>query len=330
MSVPPRSGLAPSGPQAGDPPKSVLVLGGTGFIGRAIVRNFLDTDACVRAVARSSRTEASLGLSPSPSLELIEGDAADPVVLEAVLEGIDRVVYAVGQSLPRESNQHPAHDVVAALPPLLALLEALRHAEGVALTYLSSGGTVYGNPAALPVAESAPCEPITGYGITKLAAEKYIGMYARLHGIESTILRVSNAYGPGQVPGRSQGVVASLMDCIVRGDVASLYGDSIRDYVYVDDLASAVVQLSRMQTPLVVNLGSGVGHTLGEVVRAVESAAGSRLRREQLPAREFDVREIVLDVSRLGSLIPWSPRSLEAGVLETWSVFGAAPRAANG
>ncbi|HVB06444.1 MAG TPA: NAD-dependent epimerase/dehydratase family protein, partial [Acidimicrobiales bacterium] len=120
-------------------PRLALILGGTGFIGRAIARRFLAVGVPVRIVARSGREDA---IEAGTEVEFVQGDAADPLLMQEALRGVDRVVYAVGQSLPRESNLKPIEDVFSALPPLLSVLEALRGVPGTGFTFLSSGGTV--------------------------------------------------------------------------------------------------------------------------------------------------------------------------------------------
>jgi UDP-glucose 4-epimerase len=302
-------------------PTRVLVLGGTGFIGRSIVRRFSAAGWAVRVLARNAVADAEI--DGAVTVEYRTGDASAPDDLEGSLENVDHVVYAVGRSLPQESNQDPVTDLLITVPPLLILLEALRATPAIGLTYLSSGGTVYGNPDFLPASETSVCAPITGYGISKLASEKYIGMYSKLYGVHAQILRVANAYGPGQRAGRSQGVIASLFDCLLHERTAKLFGNAVRDYLFVDDIAEAVFQLQTSNAGTVlVNVGSGVGSALSEVISTIETVTGATILRNQLPARDFDVHEIVLDVSRLRSLIDWRPRPLMDGIRATWDSLG--------
>lgn len=298
----------------------VLVLGGTGFIGSAIARRYAETGTPVRVLARSK--PEGLRAAHLGEVELVLGDVADQDILSASLEDVSHVVYAVGRSLPQESTLDPVSDIVNSLPPLLGVLEALRVRPGTSISYLSSGGTVYGNPPIVPVTEDARCDPITGYGITKLAAEKYVGMYARLYGLDGIVLRIANAYGPMQPVGRSQGLIAMLLDCLNSGRRAPLFGNAIRDYVFVDDIADAVVELTSCRgRPLIVNVGTGVGYSVSKVVQIVERIANERLAIDTLPARPFDVEAVTLDTSRLRSLIAWNPRTLEDGIATTWTAL---------
>lgn len=299
--------------------RHVLVLGGTGFLGREITEAFLAAGSSVTIVAR--RQPVDRWHLDQVGVEMVPGDAGDPALLAPLIDRADHVVHAVGATLPAESNVDPASDVTSTLAQLLSLLEVLRGRTGTGLTYLSSGGTVYGNPQRNPVRESSLCEPITSYGITKLAAEKYIGMYATLYGVAARILRVGNAYGPLQPAGRSQGLVGALMAAARRGQPVRVFGDgrTVRDYVHVDDVARAAVALAAQpEGPRVVNVGCGVGHSVLEVVETFSRLADMEVPVERLPARGFDVRTVVLDVRLLSSLIRWDPVPFEVGVAQTW------------
>jgi UDP-glucose 4-epimerase len=295
------------------------VLGGTGFLGAEIARAFLDAGSAVTAVAR--RDCGEWWREELPGAELVLADAGDACALAPLVNRVDHVIYAVGSMLPQESNASPAAAVTSSLPAVLALLELLRCRPGIGLTHLSSGGTVYGNPMRIPVSESACCDPITSYGIVKLAAEKYVGMYATLYGVPARILRISNAYGPRQPAGQSQGIVSTLLTAVLDGAPFRVFGDGamVRDYVYVRDVARAAVELaSRSDGPRVVNLGTGIGHSVLDMVDIVRRVTGARLALEHFPDRGFDVRAIVLDVGVLAQLVPWDPLTLEDGIERTW------------
>ena len=301
------------------PCERVLVLGGTGFIGSEIARRFLAAGSAVTVVARHepvARVREDLA-----GAELVCGDAGDPLVLSPLLDRADHVVNAVGSMLPKESNTNPAADAATSLPAIVSILELLRFRPGIRLTHLSSGGTIYGNPKDVPVSESASCDPITSYGVVKLAAEKYIGMYSTLYGLTARILRVSNAYGPFQPSDRSQGVVGAFLTAVSNGKPVHVFGDGsmVRDYVHVTDLARAVVELAQISGgPRVVNVGSGVGHTVLDVVNIVSAVTGVPLAVRHAPDRGFDVRSVVLDIGLLSSLITWNPISFEDGIERCW------------
>jgi UDP-glucose 4-epimerase len=202
------------------------------------------------------------------------------------------------------------------------VLDNVRSRPGVGFTYLSSGGAVYGELDGRRADEASPCRPLSAYGISKLAAENYVAMYAHRYDMPARIVRVANAYGPGQRVGRGQGLIATLVDAAATGRPAQVYGDGthVRDYVHVDDVADAVVALTRTDLgPLVVNVGTGVGHSIRDVVRVVEQTSGRAIPLRYLPGRGFDVSHNVLDVSTLRNLIDWTPTPLPAGIGATYA-----------
>lgn len=303
-------------------PDRVLVLGGTGFLGTEIAAAFVAAGVPTSVAARHAPDERHA--RRLAGAEVVLGDAEEPGFLDELLEGVTDVVHAVGCPFPAESNLDPVGDVERTLPGFLEVLQVLRRHPGIRFTFLSSGGTVYGNPEVLPVGEEAPCDPTTSYGILKLAAEKYVGLYRMLYGIDGHVLRVSNAYGPLQLPGRGQGVVAAFLASARRGNPVHLYGDGtiLRDYVHATDVASALVALSSLdELPGVCNVGSGIGRTVAEVLRLVEEVTGRPLLVEHFEDRPFDVRAIVLDTRRLANLIDWRPVGLAEGIIATWSVL---------
>jgi UDP-glucose 4-epimerase len=254
--------------------------------------------------------------------EILIGSINDEPVLREAVNGSDHVVHAVGCPFPAESTKDPVGDLGHTIPGLVSLLETIRQNPEPRLTYISSGGTVYGNAGTGLLSEDTPTHPVTAYGITKLTAERFIGMYSELYGVRANVLRVANAYGPRQTADRGQGVIAALVTAALRSTPIKMFGDGslVRDYVHVDDIAKAVMMLYGVQSPTVtVNVGAGRGYTIAEVLAMVQDIHGSPLRVEQLPDRPFDVRHVVLDITRLRSLIPWSPMDLDAGIKSVYA-----------
>ena len=297
----------------------VVVLGGTGLLGTEIASAFAASGAVTRSVSRNRPDANHAWLLDG--VEMAFGDVTDDEFLGEVLEGVNHVIYAIGGPVPAESNTDPIADVRLSLLPVLRVLEALRTLAGCDFTYLSSGGAVYGNLARLPATEDAECNPITSYGVLKLAAEKYVGLYTRLYGLRSRVLRISNAYGPLQRAGRGQGVIGAFLAAAQHGHTVSVFGDGsiVRDYVHVSDAARAVVSLASVEGEMLIcNVGSGVGHSTTDVLKLVEQITGVELSISWESDRPFDVRAITLDTSRLRRLIDWEPIQLADGIVCTW------------
>lgn len=245
-------------------------------------------------------------------------------VLPNLLAEADDLIYCVGSASPRESEVDPARDISTVLPPLVRVLDLLRLHPSTRLTFLSSGGTVYGDVSELPISEQAPTQPISSYGLLKLACENYIHMYAKLHDVDARILRVSNPYGPTQDASTGQGLVARLFGNAISGDAVVLFGGgkAVRDYLHVDDLAAAIAgSLAVDQLPPVLNIGSGVGHSSLEVVELVAALTDANFEIRLDPPRGYDVQANVLDVSAAKSAIGYSTRDLEPGLRDTWAAL---------
>jgi UDP-glucose 4-epimerase len=294
-------------------PSRTLVIG-CGFIGERFASELVKrgTDTVVLTRSEPNAVKRS-GLEGA---EIVVGDAAS-TTLSSALSGVGNVIYAAGGLMPAESEQEPATDAALTLRPLASVLDALAARPGVTLTYISSGGTIYGQPRYLPVDEEHPTEPISAYGINKLAAEKLVVARAERYGTEARILRCSNVYGETQPAHRGQGAIVTFAAHLSRGDPIVLYGDGgvIRDYVHVDDVVSAGLALcDQPPDPRVVNIGLGAGHSLAQVIDLIDKISNNRLTVQRRPRREFDIHEIVLDVSRLKMLIPFYPIPLEDGI----------------
>jgi UDP-glucose 4-epimerase len=294
--------------------KRRLVIG-CGFIGERfaceLARRGEDTVVLTRSEPGAEKRTA-LG-----DAEVIVADAASPL-LGSAMRGVGHVIYAAGGLMPAESEQDPALDAALTLDPLRSVLDELAARASVTLTYISSGGTVYGRPRYLPVDEDHPTEPISAYGVNKLACERLVVAQAQRHRIDARILRCSNVYGETQPADRGQGAIATFIDHLRRSEPILLYGDGevVRDYVHVSDVVNAALALIErpFEATTVLNVGSGVGHSLAEVIGSINEISDRSLEVERLPARAFDVREIVLDVSRLKGLIPFDPMPLEEGI----------------
>lgn len=301
----------------------ILVVG-WGFLGAAVGITLFESEADVRGLTRSetSRVQAA----SLRGIDVAIGDAGDGLTMERAVQGVDHVVYVAGGLDPPTAAQRPLDDAVGALSPLLSTLETMRRVGDVSLTYVSSGGAVYGNPPHALAVETDPPRPVSAYGVSRLAGEAYSQMYATTFGIPTQVVRCSNVYGPGQSHSRPQGAVAVFLNRVAAGLTISVVGDgtSIRDYVHIDDVTSALARLVLDRVDCgVVNLGSGSGHTVIDLLGVVGETIGRRPAVEFVPRRSHDVDAIVLDISKLRSFIPYEPRTLVDGVRATWETLKA-------
>jgi UDP-glucose 4-epimerase len=186
--------------------------------------------------------------------------------------------------------------------------------------FASSGGTVYGPDALTPIAEDAPTNPACSYGIAKLAIEKYFALYKRLHNIEYVIARLANPYGPGQDPLSGQGVIAAMIYKALIGESIQIWGDGevIRDYIYIDDLVDGLITISRGRSGQIFNIGSGMGVSLNALAKKIAHALSVNLMLDFKSARAIDVRNNVLNNSKIISEFHWEIKtSFNEGIICT-------------
>ena len=295
----------------------VGVLGGCGYIGSRLCRALAEAGYDVRAIDR----ERSIQLDGAPSgarIEIAEGDLARVADFDRLMDGVDTIVDLAYTTVPGTSMHDPARDVLTNVATAAAWLSRLGTTGVRRVMNVSSGGTVYGIPQYLPIDEDHPTNPICSYGITKLAIEKYTAMYAAMSDVDHVIVRPSNVFGPGQRTEGGQGLVATVVDRAIRGEMVEVWGSgsSVRDYLFVDDAVAAIAALVAYRGPLrVFNVATGTGRSVDDVIRSVETAIGDRVRVRRVPARGFDVPENVLCTSRIADETGWRPRTeFDAGV----------------
>jgi UDP-glucose 4-epimerase len=285
--------------------KTILFLGGMGFIGKNLVEAFLQSGEYRCLVFNSGN------FIPEPSLlfkqvPIYVGDACAGDVLAKVLteHPVDILCHLVSTTVPSTSNQNMAFDIESNLKGTVQILDlAVKH--GVKkVVYLSSGGTIYGIPRSNPVSEDAPTNPICSHGIVKVAVEKYLHLYQHLYGLEYLVCRVSNPYGEYH-HSKIQGIINVVLGKILKGEEIVIWGDgnTVRDYMYVKDTAQIILKLIRAGVSNeIVNIGSGSGTSINEVLHLIRHELGN-FPVSYREARSFDVGKIVLDTTKLHSHI---------------------------
>lgn len=296
-----------------------LVVGGNGFIGVHLVWRLIENGHPVRIYDRSTNK-----FRPVPKeAEYVEGDLGDHDLIREATKGMEVVYHLASTTIPKTSNDDPAYDVSSNLVNTIRLLEA-SVASGVRkVVFASSGGTVYGLSETVPVPEDHPKNPISSYGITKLAAEKYLGLFHYLYGLDYAALRISSSYGPYQNPAGQQGAINVFLGRIFAGQPIVIWGDGnvVRDYLYVSDVVDGLVLAAESETrSKVFNIGGGRGVSLNELVDLMAAVTGERPVVEYRATRSLDVPVSVLDISRARKELGWEPKtSLEEGVARSWA-----------
>lgn len=288
----------------------ILVVGGSGFIGSSLIEKLVKLGMPVRALDREG-VVSPLSRNIYSKVEWVTGDFTDRAVVERTVAGCDIVFHLASTTLPKSSNDDPEYDVQSNLAGTIRLLSAAAQHRVSKIIFPSSGGTVYGVPMALPVAEDHPNQPLSSYGITKLAIEKYLELFRQQHGLDYVVLRIANPYGPYHNPQRAQGAVGVFLTRAIQGKPIEIWGDGsgIRDYVYVSDVIDAMIASMDYQSgERVFNVGSGEGRSLNDVVEAIRRVTDLDVRIQYSPKRSVDLSANVLDIARMKLAMNWIPK----------------------
>jgi UDP-glucose 4-epimerase len=306
-----------AGGQNGLQGRRILVTGGSGFIGRHVVSNLHAAGARVRVV--------DLQPHPDPEVDLVQGDIAEPGVLDAAFEGgFDGVVHLAAVTSVLRSVEHPVLTHRTNVEGTAMLLEAARTAGATSLAFASTNA-VTGLMRGPAITEGEVLQPLTPYGATKAAGEMLMSAYTAVYGLRCVPLRLTNVYGPGMQAKDS--IVARLMRAIRLGKTFEIYGDGrqVRDYVHAADVTAAVrlaLLDERWTGPTVI--GAGRSLSVLEVIEAVRGVTGADFEVEHGPARPGEMPAVIVDPSRARSN-GWEPEypRFEDGLLGVWEEWSA-------
>lgn len=296
--------------------KSILFIGGAGFIGSNIIR-WLDKEK-FRVVVIEPQG-AYLGRLDGMDVDLLEGSLCNIELVKEVIEqqDIQIVVHLVSTLIPGSTYEDYKKEYKDVIFPSIELMELCAQ-KGIRFVYFSSGGTVYGNRNdVLPFTETDAMNPISYYGWSKQMMENSIQFMHRTVGLDYLVVRPSNPYGHGQNLYGKQGLVAVAMGKLLRNEEIEVWGDgsAVRDYIYVDDLARIFVKLIEEDVHnTTLNIGSGRGYSVNDVLAFLKIVTGRELKIVYQNPRPVDVSSMVLDTSRLKGLISYEVTPFMDGI----------------
>lgn len=306
--------------QTADTQLKCVIFGGGGFIGSHIADHLLRSGHSVRIFERP-RIPLYRSFEAHERVEWITGDLLSNHDLSDAIQGADVVLHLVSTTLPKNSSDDPIYDVQSNLVGSLQMLNTMVTHRVKKIVFISSGGTVYGNPEYLPIDERHPTNPNVSYGITKLAIEKYLLLYEKMHGIKAVILRVANPFGERQRVETAQGAVGVFLHRALSGRPIEIWGDGsvVRDYLYVSDVAEAFVKAVEYQGDKnIFNISSGKGTSLNELLDLLENLLARPIQRRYLPGRSFDVPVSILSNALTRQELGWQPAvPLHDGIVRT-------------
>jgi UDP-glucose 4-epimerase len=283
-----------------------LVTGGAGFIGSHLADALVAGGHEVHVVDDlSSGRRENLERALERGAELHVEDVTDAAWMIDLAEIIrpEVVFHLAAQIDVRRSVDDPAFDAGVNVAGTAAVLDAARRS-GAGRVVLASTAAVYGHPDEIPTTEESPVTPVSPYGASKAAAESYLGVYARLHGLSTMALRMANVYGPRQDPHGESGVVAIFSAAATAGYAAVAFGDGLqtRDYVHVSDVAAAFLAAARSSVCGVLNISTGRETSVREI------AQGLGIAMEYAPRRTGEIERSCLDPTAAGRALGWQAR----------------------
>jgi UDP-glucose 4-epimerase len=300
----------------------VLVTGGAGFIGSHVVDAFIKAGHEVVVVddLSSGRIE-----NLNPQARLYQMDIRDPGLAEVFKrEKPELVDHHAAQMDVRKSVVDPLFDADVNIRGTINVLECARHHGVRKIIYISTGGAVYGEPEYLPCDEDHPINPICQYGISKHTGEHYLFVYKYLYGLDYTVLRYPNVYGPRQNPHGEAGVVAIFAGKMLNNEPITINGsgEQARDFVSVIDCAQANLLAANAGSARVYNIGSGQGVTVNLIFSQLKQIIGYEPDPNYGPAKAGETFKIYLDSRRIQKELDWRPSlSLTEGLTGTVNYF---------
>lgn len=301
---------------------TVCITGGAGFIGSHLADAFLAEGYRVLIVDNLSGGRRE---NVPPGAELHALDIRSKEAAELVrTAGVDLLVHHAAQMDVRKSVENPVFDADVNILGSLNLLEAARHGGVRQVIFASTGGAIYGEQDYFPADENHPVRPVSPYGVSKLALERYLFFYHTAYGLDATCLRYANVYGERQNPHGEAGVVAIFLNRLLAGQTPTINGPGLqtRDYVHVSDVVRANLAVVGKTGFNIYNVGTGVETSVVDLYQSIARAVGSPGEAQHGPAKPGEQQRSVINASRLrGDLGLPDPLPLEQGIQRTADWF---------
>ena len=294
--------------------KSILIIGGSGFIGKNIVEALVGVECNIVLITRQLGFDQ---FKKNSTIKVIKGNLNDTHLIKSIIldYGIEVILHLASNLIPSSVKSQFDEEMKDIVLPTFEILNYISH-KNIKIIYFSSGGTIYGKVGGKAF-EGSELEPINYYGYSKLIIENHIKLLSRIADLRYVILRPSNVYGKYQRLESKQGFIAVAIGKILSNQSVEIWGDgnTTRDYVDVLDVAEAVKGIIQENIEdQIFNLGSGEGYSLLEVIASIEKhlqrSANVIFKRK----REVDLDKMTLDISKLQSYIKYKPIRLNEGI----------------
>ncbi|MDR3125094.1 MAG: NAD-dependent epimerase/dehydratase family protein [Endomicrobium sp.] len=301
----------------------VLVTGGAGFIGSNIVDALLGKKYSVVVIDNLSSGKKE---NVNKQSKFYKVDICDQKKMLDIFkqEKPQNVIHHAAQIDVRKSVADPVFDVNVNIIGSINILDACRQTKVKKIIFASSGGTIYGECKAVAPKEDSMPNPLSPYGIAKNSVENYIKFYSEIYGLEYTILRYGNVFGPRQDPYGEAGVVAIFAQRMLKNEDIMVFGDGkqMRDYVYVFDVVDANVKSLTKGKNEVINIGTSKTTSVNKLVEVMSKVSGYKKKTIHKPKREGEVFKSFLNINRARKVLGWTPKvNLNNGIKVTLEYF---------
>jgi len=288
----------------------IIITGGSGFIGSHLIE-------ALKKNGYKNLVVIDKNKPTDKNISFIKGDFSANKILRNTIKNNDIIVHLACSTIPSTSEQNKEKDIMENVIGAVRLLENCRGKKLKNFIFLSSGGTVYGK-INRPAEETDAPQPINAHGLMKYLIEKYIEIHHRLYGLNYTIVRASNPYGRKVVGGIKQGVIDVLLKKTTDNQLIEIWGDGkvVRDYFHIDDLTALLVKIIKKPAlNQTINVGSGHGISINNLLKIIKKITGKKLKIKYLPGRGFDLPYNILNINKAKKLYGWRPKiGLEDGI----------------
>ena len=298
----------------------IIITGGAGFIGSHLAESLLN-DGHELLIFDNFLTGKKDNLSFDDNFRLVEDDFGSEDSL-ALIKNFDPEVcfHLAAQSSVVVSVQDPVLDFEHNILQPIQLLHTLINSNCKKFVFTSSGGTIFGEPENIPTAENDySSEPASPYGVAKKKFNEIIKTMTSNTTLSYSILNLSNVYGPRQDPHGEAGVVSIFSNKYFNGERPIIYGsgEQTRDYIYVQDVISALMKSSKIQEDLFLNIGTGIETSVNQLSESLKTQFSSDLEPIFKDARDGELQRSVLDNTKARKLLNWEPQyDLDSGMIE--------------
>lgn len=298
--------------------ETVLLLGGTGFIGKNVIDYILKNEeySNYKIVVLSRNFQRDI----DESIEYVTGDYADKSVLIRLFSkwNFTKVFHCATSTTPLTSSNNILSDINGNLIATIGLLDVMRDSGCKFILYLSSGGAVYGEKNLQKISENDICEPLSSYGVVKLTIENYLRLYQKQYDINYLILRISNPFGRFHTS-EKQGVINVAIRRTLRNEKIEIWGDGMqsKDYIYVDDLIKIIFLLLKKEiVNKIFNVGSGESYQLNCILNTIKIYLPN-IEVEYVESKTTDVKDFCLDISLVESFVDFKFTEFQEAIQQT-------------